>query len=96
MQLLNPSFSKNIKVYHDPLAKKSMSIGVGSLTLAGGNEKSYYIAKGKEAAFRLKKKNYYEEFNALWSSCPNLIKDFPLKKWNDLTKHVIANSKCND
>lgn len=96
MQLLNPSFSKNIKVYHDPLAKQSMSIGVGPLTVAGGNEKSYYIAKGNEAAFRLKKKDYKDEFDPLWSSCPNLIKDFPLKKWNDLTKHVLSYSECTD
>ncbi len=96
MQLLNPSFSKNIKVYHDPYAKKTMSLGVGPLTVAGGNEKSYYVAKGKNAAFRLKKKDYKEEFNALWSSCPDLIKEFPLKKWSDLTKHVLAYSECNE
>jgi len=94
VQLLNPTFSKKLKIYHDPLAKQTLSLGVGPLTVAGGIEKSYYVAKGNNAAFRLKKKHYDEEFNAMWSSCPDLIAKFPEKKWRDLTQHAVAYSEC--
>lgn len=94
MQLLNPNFSKEVKVYHDPYAKETMSVGVAGVTLAGGNEKSYYVSKGGKPAFRLKKKDYKDEFMPMWNSCKELIKEYPDMKWNDLVKHVLAYSEC--
>ena len=94
MQLLNPSFSKYIKVYDDPLAKETMSFGVGSFDLIGGNAKSYYVSKGGSPAFRLKKKNYKKEFIPLWNSCDEVINGFPNQKWNDLVMHIITFSEC--
>ena len=94
MQLLNPTFSKKVKVYHDPMAKQTMSIGVGSLTLAGGNAKSYFIKTGKGAAFKLKKKDYKKEFMPLWSKCKAVKQKFKTIKWNELTQHVITFTEC--
>ena len=38
MQLLNPSFSSKIKVYHDPYAKETASLGVSGIKVAGGED----------------------------------------------------------
>lgn len=94
VQLLNPSFSSVIKVYHDPYAKETMSLGVGPIDVAGGIAKSYYISKNNEAAFRLKKKDYDEQFIPFWNKCDKVISEFPDKKWRNLTQHIITYSEC--
>ncbi|WP_010523061.1 hypothetical protein [Aquimarina agarivorans] len=94
VQLLNPGFSKHVKVYHDPYAKETMSIGVGSLKLAGGIAKSYYIAKDDKPAFRLKKKDYDKQFIPLWTSCKKVIENYTNPVWRDLAKHIITFSEC--
>ncbi|MEL6811016.1 MAG: hypothetical protein AAFP76_06750 [Bacteroidota bacterium] len=96
MQLLNPSFSKNIKVYHDPYAGKTTSLGIGAVKLTGGIEKSYYIAKENATAFRIKKKDYKDEFGPLWSSCPAVTEKFPEKHWRDLTQHILSYNECSE
>lgn len=95
MQLLNPTFSKEVKVYHDPFAKETMGVGIGGIKLAGGIAKSYYISKGDKPAYRLKKKDYKAEFVPMWSSCKKIIADYPDMKWSELTEHVKAYSTCN-
>ncbi len=94
MQLLNPNFSKVVKVYHDPYAKETMSAGVGGVKLAGGDAKSYYISKEGAPGFRLKKKDYKEQFVPLWNSCKKIISDYTDMKWGDLVQHVITYSEC--
>ncbi len=94
MQLLNPTFSKEVKVYHDPFAKETMGLGVGGVTVAGGNAKSYYVAKGEEIAYRLKKKDYRKEFVPMWQSCQQVIDAYPDQKWANLVKHILAYSEC--
>jgi hypothetical protein len=96
MQLLNPTFSKEVKVYHDPKAKKTKSLGVGGINLAGGNAKSYYVQKGDNAAFKLEKKNYNKEFKPLWGSCQAVVENNPSIKWNELTKHLLEFSECGE
>ena len=66
MQVINPKFSQYIQVYSDPWAKETMSIGVGSLKLAGGIKKSYYIKKGGEKVLWLTKKDFDEHFASLF------------------------------
>ncbi len=95
MQLLNPTFSKNVKVYHDPFAGETMSVGVAGVDVAGGNAKSYYIAKGSNAAFRLKKKDYDTEFKPMWGKCDALMAKYAKIKWSELVDHVLAFSACN-
>ena len=92
MQLLNPSFSKKVKVYHDPYAKETTSLSVGGIGVAGGNAKSYYIKAGdSDAAFKVLKKRYKDEFKPLWNACKELIKKYGDKiKWSELTQHVFG------
>ena len=94
MQLLNPAFSKECKIYCDPHAKETTSLGVGGVKFVGGDSKSYYIAKKDAPAFLLKKKEYKKEFVPLWGSCEKVISGNPEPKWTDLTKHVVTYSEC--
>lgn len=96
MQLLNPDFSKVVKVYHDPHAKETMSLGVGKLDLVGGDAKSYFIAKGDNPAYKLKKKDYRKEFVPLWKDCDKVAKEFKTKSWIDLVSHILAYSECSE
>lgn len=93
MQLLNPTFSKSVKIYHDPLAKETASVGIGPVTLAGGNAKSYFIKMGNELAYKIEKKNYKKEFSVLWNKCDKLktVKDI---KWSELSKHIVEYTDC--
>lgn len=95
MQLLNPTFCDKVRVYNDPLAKETTSLGFGGVTLAGGNEKSYYVhLEGSKAAFRLYKKDYKEQFPGLWQKCPEMKKNYPNMKWEDFTQNIIDYNTC--
>lgn len=95
MQLLNPSFSKKVKVYHDPRAKETASIGIAGLTLAGGYEKSYFISIDGSVANKVEKKRYKKEFGSLWSKCNTLAEKYPKVSWYELVKHIMDYSECN-
>jgi len=95
MQLLNPDFSKEVKIYHDPFAKETMSIGIGPAKI-GGISKSYYVAKGENAAYRLKKKDYAANFKPLWQSCESMMTKYERPKWSELVKHAISFSECSE
>ena len=92
IQLLNPTFSKYVKIYYDPFASETSSIKMGGIKLTGGQAKSYYVSKNGETAFKLKKKNYEDEFIPLWHNCEAVIENFPKKKWSNLTQHIITYS----
>ncbi|HLO53881.1 MAG TPA: hypothetical protein VK169_06295 [Saprospiraceae bacterium] len=97
MQLVNPGFARGIKVYFDPRASESASLGYGGLTLAGGGAKSYYFKKGDAVAFKMEKKNYDDEFENLYGDCPDFKKEFAKEQgWSKVEKHVFFYSeKCN-
>lgn len=88
MQLLNSSFSDGIKIYNDPFANETTSVGVAGITVAGGDAKSYYIKKGNGTAYRLYKKNYDKEFPKVFSDCPKLKSDPTAGKWSSIEAHV--------
>nr|WP_319400485.1 hypothetical protein [uncultured Carboxylicivirga sp.] len=90
VQLLNPSFSSKICVYHDPKAKETMSLGVGGVDVAGGIAKSYYIKKDTDtAAYKLTKKDYQKQFTMFWANCDKLVDEFGSSpKWRNLTEHI--------
>ena len=94
MQLLNPSFSKKVKVYHDPLADETMSVGVGGVAVAGGDAKSYFIKVDDKTAYKLEKKEYKKEFPILWKDCDKVITTYTEIKWSELTKHIVDFSEC--
>lgn len=89
VQLVNPDFSDKIKVYQDPFAKETMSIGVGPMK-AGGIAKSYYVKKeGETVAIRLKKKSYDDEFKMFFGDCPAVIEKYGDKiKWSEFAMHI--------
>ncbi|MFT6358505.1 MAG: hypothetical protein ACJAYJ_002726 [Saprospiraceae bacterium] len=77
LQVMNPTFSKKIKVYNDPLSNETVSIGIGGMKLAGGLAKSYYIKKEGEAiARRIKKKEYKKDMDEVFSECSSVIKKY--------------------
>lgn len=95
LQLLNPTFSSNIKIYYDPFAKETMSAGIGGFTLAGGDAKSYYCKKGDDIAFKLEKKNYDDHWKDLYESCSSLETTYKKVRWDELNKHILTyNSDC--
>lgn len=95
LQLLNPGFSTGIRVYHDPFAGETMSAGVAGIKVAGGDAKSYYVKKGNEKAYRLKKKEYGDDFTRLFKDCPEVIKSVEGDpRWTDLAKHAYDYAGC--
>ncbi len=98
LQLMNPSFSKGVKVYNDPLASESMSVGVGGMTLAGGLAKSYYIKKaGEDLARRISKKEYKKEMEEIFSECPKVLAKHSEKpRWDEFEQFIFDYSTmCN-
>lgn len=91
LQLVNPSFCQKIRVYHDALAGKSVSVGIGFMTVAGGIDKSYFVKIGNEPAFRLKKADYEDEFGNLFPNCPAFYRKYANKSdrvWRNFAQHV--------
>lgn len=95
MQLVNPSFSSKVKAYYDPLADESIGIGIAGINVAGGLAKSYYLKKGNETAYLLRKKQYDDDFATLFGDCKALItKVGKNPAWADLAKHVYEYAQC--
>lgn len=94
LQVVNPTFSLKIKIYNDPYAKESMSVGVGPMKLAGGLEKSYYMKKaGEDVAHKITKKDYKREMSELFSECPELLKKYGENpKWSEFEKFIYEYS----
>lgn len=89
MQLLNPGFNSKIKVFHDPFAAETMRVGFGGMTLAGGDDKSYYVQVGDNVAKKLKKKDYDDEYKVLYASCAPLLKKISEKiRWAEFSQHI--------
>jgi len=80
LQLINPSYSGEVKVFYDPTAGESVGLGVRGINIAGGGDKSFYIKIGDEVAFKLKKKKYKDQIKNIFSKCPDYLRK--VKKWN--------------
>ncbi len=96
MQMVNPSFSQKIKVYHDPRAQESMRFGVAGVTLAGGDDKSYYVKIGDATAVKIKRADYDKAYLALYKDCPDLLKKIKDDhKWSKFDEHLWSyTSEC--
>ncbi|MBX2970471.1 MAG: hypothetical protein KF803_13965 [Cyclobacteriaceae bacterium] len=92
MQLLNPGFDSQIKVFADPNAKETMGVGVGGVKLTGGADKSYLFVQNDEKAVLVKKGSYKKNFDELYGNCPAMLQVFAGEKvkWNDVAGHVFA------
>ncbi|MBK7010546.1 MAG: hypothetical protein IPH36_18915 [Saprospiraceae bacterium] len=97
LQLVNPGYAEKIKVYFDPQASETASVGIGGFTVAGGIAKSYYVKNGDDVAFKLEKKHYKEKHPALYGECEALKKAYPKNMdWEDFSRHVFTHAKeCN-
>lgn len=93
MQLLNPGFSSRLRVYFDPLANETSRANIGGLTVAGGLDKSYYVQRPGQDAYKLTKKEYRKDFENFYNDCPTLLRKYPKPDWPDFAKHVFFYSE---
>ena len=97
LQILNPTFAYKIKVYGDPLANETASMGFGGMTLAGGDDKSYFIKiVGDETpAFLLKKRDFEDNIDKIFSNCSSLADRLKKKySWSDFAEYILENEDC--
>jgi hypothetical protein len=97
LQLLNPGFCSEIRVYFDPYAAETASAGIGGFKIAGGDAKSYYVKKGDAVAFKLQKKNYEDELKNLYGDVTNYKKVIMHEddiRWFDFPKHIVKYTKA--
>jgi hypothetical protein len=97
LQLMNPAFSKMVKVYNDPYAAESASVGVGGMTVAGGLDKSYYIKiEGEDVAKRIKKKEYKKDMEEIFTKCPDVVSKYGADpSWSEFEQFIYEYTiKC--
>ena len=93
LQLLNPAFSSQVKVYQDPFAAETNSLSLGGIEVAGGVDKSYFVKKGDGKAERVMKKNYEDYEQMLYGDCQkmkNYLKKQKRLSWSDFPEHVFT------
>ena len=94
MQLVNPTFSSEIEVYGDPVAKETTSFGAFGLNVAGGLDKSYYVKKGEDI-FWLNKKDLKDWYDKMFGDSDEFTKKYPKDdiKWRDLGTYIYEYTK---
>lgn len=92
MQLVNIGFENKIKVYFDPFARETVSVGYGPLKV-GGLDRSYYVKQGDKPAYKITKSNYEEWGTEAMKDCPEAVKTLVSNSWNKL--HVTINTHAN-
>lgn len=94
MQLVNPGFHDKIRVYFNPFAGETMSMGVGPMKV-GGLDKSYFVKVGNKPAYKITKGEYDEQSKELFKGCAAAMA--ALKKdpdWNKFERIVYAHFVC--
>lgn len=97
-QLINPGYSNEIRVYHDPQANETTGLSTGGFQLTGGDNKSYYIKMGNKPAYKYKKSDYRKAAKELYNNCKELLDNFEGRlQWPDFSKHLYYYStECVD
>lgn len=92
MQLLNPGFDSQIRVFADPNANETGTLSMGGLAITGGEARSYLFLMDGEKVVKVKKNSYRKDFEELFSSCPEMMETFAGDKimWDDVAGHVYA------
>jgi len=78
-QILNPYFCKHMRVYANPSADEGLT----------SEQKSFYIKKGDNPAFKVNKRTYKKRFYEIYEDAPKVLELYgydPLLK--DIEKHV--------
>jgi len=67
-------------------------LAIGGIQVTGGEDRAYLFVKGGEKAFKVKKGSYRENFQELYSDCPEMLAHFQGDKirWDDLALHVFV------
>jgi hypothetical protein len=94
MQLVNPGFHNKIRVYFNPFAGETMSMGVGPMKV-GGLDKSYFVKVGEKPAYKISKGEYDEQAKELFKDCADAMA--ALKKspdWNKFERIVFTHFEC--
>lgn len=94
MQLVNPGFHNKVRVYFNPFASETMSVGVGPMKV-GGLDKSYFVKVGNKPAYKITKGDYDEQSKELFKGCAAAMA--ALKKdsdWNKFEKIVYVHFGC--
>jgi|694.fasta_scaffold77493_2 hypothetical protein len=97
LQVLNPTFANKVIIYGDPLANETGTMGFGGLTMSGGDDKSYFIKiVGDETpAFLLKKRDFDENLEKIFSNCSQLLEKLKTKySWRDFAEYILENEDC--
>ncbi len=91
LQLLNPGFDAKVKVFAEPGAKTG-GLSIGGLQVTGGEDRVYLFVKGGAQAFKVKKGSYRDNFQELYSDCPQMLEYFQEEKirWDDVALHVYT------
>lgn len=92
MQLLNPGFDSQIKVFVNPNANKTAGISLGGNRITGGMVRSYLFLKDGTKTIIVRKSNYKKDFLELYQNCPKMLSVFEGNKikWDDVAGHVFA------
>ncbi len=97
LQIMNPQFADHVKVFYDPFARETMSVGVAGITVAGGLDKSYYLKLGDDIAYRVKKKDYDEEFKLIFEGCDAVLTHEDAGTWNQFEAHTwMYSQECGE
>lgn len=77
LQLVNPHFSKKMKVYDNPNTDNSGLINVGGISVVKGGINSYYIRKVSEGvAYKLYSWDYSKKFSDIFGDSPDFMETF--------------------
>lgn len=94
MQLVNPGFHNKVRVYFNPFAGETMSMGVGPMKV-GGLDKSYFVKVGDKPAYKITKGDYDDQAKELFKGCATAMT--ALKKdsdWNKFERIVYVHFGC--
>ncbi|WP_259014031.1 hypothetical protein [Emticicia fluvialis] len=98
LQLVNPTFSEKIKVFHNPLGVSTRTMEFkNGFAIEDEVNKSYYVKIGDAAAVKLRKKDYEEAYAVLYKDCPQLVDKLKGNhSWIKFDEHLHAYTKgCN-
>jgi hypothetical protein len=94
VQLVNPGFDSQIRVYDDPFAAQTAGVGVAGVQMTGGLDKSYYVNHNGKT-FRLMKSDYDKKFKEFFGSCPDVKANYKNAAWRDFAEHLyLLEQKC--
>lgn len=95
LQLLNPTSCDVLKIYHNPFANETATIGIKGFAVSGGDDKSYYLSKNGEVAYKFTKKNFKKGFEDFFADCPEIVEKYSKARWSSFQTIVFAyNEAC--